>query len=109
MRITVDIDGATVYKIRHGWMVLSLVCENVRGRVSASGNGVHLLGDASPEYYITYNEALIIREAAGDDSARLEIDKLYDGKPRQILFSSKGGLSAGEWVFNLSKLLGAFS
>lgn len=105
-RITLDLDDPTVFEVVRSWHRLdSFGRTEVEGRVSSSGNGVHLKvhGSRRPTDKID-----TIRRTLGDDGKRVDIDRdPSEQSPRQVLFGSKpsAGQSAGEWTDDLRQLL----
>lgn len=95
MRLSADLDDPHPVDILQAWRRLSRRCSGLQGRVSSGGDGVHLRGfgfDGTPR------EAGDVRLFAGDHDARVDYDLDYTRKPSQILFTRKGGRSAGPWV-----------
>lgn len=105
MRATIDLDDPTPADVIESWLKLSQYGEGrVYGRISSSGEGVHLkVHNCSPR------ESLAARLECGDDLRRLEFDTTTDLKPKQILFSSKPASDgAGEWTTDLTAVIDAY-
>lgn len=102
MRATIDLDDPTPADVIESWTILTQYGEGrVYGRVSSSGQGVHLkVHQCDPR------ESLAARVEAGDDLRRLELDLGTDLKPKQIMFSDKPASDgAGEWTRDLSAVI----
>jgi len=102
MRATLDLDDPAEIDVISAWNRLKNHGDGrVFGRISASGEGIHLkVHKCDPE------QVREIRRRLGDDQKRRDMDAESELKPAQILFSSKpGDKSAGEWTTNLDKLI----
>lgn len=99
--VTVDLDRPTVFQVVRSWHTLESFGGTVRGRVSSSGEGVHLRADGCRTRGIAERE----RRIAGDDAKRIDLDIERDYRPSQVLFDSKGGKKAGSWVDDMESLL----
>jgi len=94
MRATIDLDDPTLLDILKAWNRLSRHGdEEVYGRVSSSGKGVHLKVHGCDEETVER-----LRRLCGDDAKRRRFDRETDLKPNQILFSSKPTGKAGTWT-----------
>lgn len=104
MRATVDLDNPAVSDVIEAWDLLAEHGDGiVHGRVSSSGSGVHLkVHGCDPD------TAEALRYAARDDSKRIGFDRKSHLKPKQILFSSKGGREAGEWSTDGAEVIEEF-
>lgn len=110
-RITVDLDNPSRFEIVRSWYRISDRSEKVKGRVSSSGEGIHLIGEGAE---VQSELALKERMVCLDDPSRIEMDQKRPWRPSQVLFDSKtiGGdqeLTAGDWVESLEKLLGEYN
>lgn len=105
MRATVDLDDPTPADVAAAWATLSTYGDgDVFGRVSTSGQGVHLkVHQCDPA------ESLAARLEAGDDLRRLDLDLGTELKPKQIMFSSKPATDgAGEWTRDMAAVVSAY-
>lgn len=100
--VTVDLDFPTVLQITTVWNRMEKDCEIVQGRVSSSGNGVHLRGTEPPT-----NDSVAeqLRRIYGDDPKRIQFDIERDNRPSQVLFDSKRGKDAGEWYYHINGVI----
>ena len=105
MRATVDLDDPTDMDILKAWNRLADHGDGeVYGRVSSSGEGVHLKVHGCDEDTVER-----LRRVCGDDVKRRDFDAGTDLKPKQILFSSKpAGGEAGEWTTDREAVLAAY-
>jgi hypothetical protein len=105
-RVTLDLDDPHPVEVQRAWYRLrDAGVERVQGRVSSSGDGVHLRAFG----YDGGREACDrLRRDAGDHGVRVEYDNVYGRKPRQILFDSKGDNDAGPWVDTLPSIIDAY-
>lgn len=102
MRATIDLDQPTETRLTIMWYRLSHHGQP-EGRVSKSGMGIHLkVHGQEPD------EVEMIRRLCGDDRRRIAIDNRARLKPKQILFSRRGGDYAGEWTKSLDRLIGQY-
>jgi hypothetical protein len=77
---------------------------SVEGRISASGNGVHIR--CTTKTQLTYAEMLLIRQQHADDALRIWYDETApESKPVMILFDSKHGQSADDWLSDPIQLI----
>jgi hypothetical protein len=105
MRATVDLDDPTLADVAEAWIRLTQYGEGiVFGRVSTSGQGVHLkVHGCDP------GESVAARVECGDDLRRMEFDAKTRLKPTQIMFSSKPASDgAGEWSRDISEVMAAY-
>lgn len=102
--VTIDLDRPSRLDIIRVWYNLRHTHPRIlKGRISSSGEGVHIVAAMSSP--IEEQEALAIRRALGDDPNRIIFDEQRpESKPSQILFDSKRGKHAGEWVYDLESL-----
>lgn len=105
MRTTLDLDEPTEIEIIRKWQELMNHGDGrVFGRVSSSGEGVHL-----KVHGCTETEAAHLREYLGDDPDRRRFDRDSTLKPKQILFTSKPGKEgAGEWRRDRDRVLAEY-
>lgn len=101
MRATVDLDDPSEFDVLRVWNRLGRYGDgHVFGRVSSSGEGVHLKvhgcdADLVPQ----------IRRECCDDAVRRQFDSETALKPKQILFASKPTGEAGEWTDDVEDVL----
>lgn len=101
---TIDLDRPTRLDIIRVWYNLRHTRPRVlKGRISSSGEGVHIVAALSSP--VNEEELLSIRRALGDDPRRILYDETRpEAKPSQILFDTKNGKHAGEWVYDIESL-----
>jgi len=105
MYITVDLDEPTHDKIVKAWGRVALFGPVV-GRVSKSGNGVHIKSKQTVPQDVP--PAPLARWWCLDDEKRIEEDKKNTVDSNQVLWDDTNGLQAGEWQDSLSDLLGDY-
>jgi len=104
MRATIDLDDPRPIDILKAWHRLADHGDgHVHGRVSSSGEGVHLKVHGCDEETVAR-----LRRLCGDDRKRREFDAATDLKPKQILFASKPTGTAGEWTDDLDRVLAEY-
>jgi len=105
MRVTTDLDDPTRFDIVQSWHRLENISERIEGRISSSGNGIHMRGfgvetdDGLAERY---------RRICGDDPFRIYLDKKMYWRPSQVLYDEKDGKRSGSWVDTLTELLARY-
>ena len=102
MYVTVDLDAPTHDKIALAWRRVSAFGPTV-GRVSKSGNGVHLKSRKTVPQDVPVRP--LLRWYCLDDEKRIKEDKNATIKENQVLWDSTDGLSAGPWRQSLAELL----
>lgn len=105
MRATIDLDDPTPAEVGEAWLRLTQFGDgHVFGRVSSSGEGVHLkVHGCDPA------ESWVARIECGDDLKRIEFDADTRLKPKQIMFSSKpANGEAGEWTRDIDEVMTAY-
>jgi hypothetical protein len=105
VRATVDLDDPTDMDILKAWNRLADHGDGeVYGRVSSSGEGVHLKVHGCDEDTVER-----LRRLCGDDVKRRDFDAKTRLKPKQILFSSKPGQDgAGEWTTDMDRVVSEY-
>lgn len=88
-------------EITRSWSYLNNIGEDVKGRVSSSGYGIHLRAERASDTKLAEAE----RRIAGDDSKRIALDIERDYRPPQVLFDLKEDKHAGPWVESLDSLI----
>lgn len=105
MRATIDLDHPGIHTLTQAWELLAGHGDgDVYGRVSSSGQGVHL-----KVHGCTAEKAERLRIACRDDIRRIKFDEQTSMKPKQILFDCKNGKQAGKWLPDLEKVIEAYS
>lgn len=103
MRITIDLDEPDNLKIQMCYYNLWYITKiKPQIRLSASGKGVHLKVHGVNEGELVVND---IRRLLGDDTIRVKFDEERIAKPKQVLWTIKGGKRAGEWVDDVDLIL----
>lgn len=105
MRATVDLDDPSELDVQQAWNRLAEYGDGrVLGRVSSSGEGVHLkVHGVEPD---RVDEA---RRRCGDDAKRRDFDANTALKPKQILFSEKPDREgASEWTDDIDRVLSEY-
>lgn len=102
--VTVDLDDPTIWEINAAWNRVGMIArEGPFGRVSSSGNGVHIrTHDTLPEH-VPVNAHL--REWCGDDPVRIKGDIRNAIEQNQVLYDRKGAVEAGEWYTDVGELI----
>jgi len=105
MRATIDLDDPTELAVERAWQRLKGHGEGtVYGRVSSSGEGVHLKVHGCDEDTVER-----LRAVCGDDQKRRDFDANSELKPKQILFSSKpDSEGASEWTTDIDRVLSEY-
>lgn len=99
---TVDLDNPTGCMVLQVWYSLSNL-GTVTGRISASGNGVHLR--CIHPFQISFADSILIRQQHSDDVQRLWFDmQAPESKPRMILFDVKRGNIVDDWMDDPNRL-----
>lgn len=91
--ISIDLDEPTVMRVVSSWHSLDKLGE-VQGRVSSSGNGVHL---KCFNHGLSEDKITVVRHRLGDDKRRIALDQNSEIKPDQIAFTDKLDLETGKW------------
>jgi len=106
--LTADLDEPTRLEISKAWIQIRNMTgsNNVMGRVSSGGYGVHIRSHEvlPPKVPIAETERRII----GDDQKRIDGDVSDRLCHNQVLFDSKGDKQAGEWHHRLESLIKAY-
>lgn len=105
MRITLDYDGdgfLTKMKATCAWLFLKAVSRGAQYGRKSSDSGIHLKAHGLP---IKFRTVLMIRLLLFEDKRRVKFDVQRLKKPKQLLFSHKGGKSAGEWKQSLVEVI----
>lgn len=103
--VSVDLDEPSIFEVVQSWTRLQELGGDVKGRVSSSGSGIHLVGDGID---VNSEKAVEERLYCGDDKYRVHLDVVRDYRPPQTLFDVKQGKRAGEWTRNLDHLIGEY-
>jgi len=105
MRLTIDLDYPTVFKITKTWLNVERVCTDVKGRLSSSKEGVHIEG-----WGIETDDprAIKLRRIYGDDPIRIELDISRYWRVSQVLYDEKDGKQAGNWTDNVDHLVAEY-
>ncbi len=106
-KISIDLDSPTGIMVFRAWYGLQRCGYLVSGRISASGNGIHLMG-IMPQFG-DIRETYDIRRFLGDDPKRVYFDESAPpGKPQAILFDEKKGKYASEWIDDILQLIDSY-
>lgn len=96
MRVTLDLDDPTVFDITQAWHRLNSIGGKLHGRVSASGDGVHL---EVRHANIPREKSVMYRRIYRDDNLRIAMDhELRDRRmnmPTQVVFEWKKAKGKG--------------
>lgn len=102
--VTVDLDYPTRVEILTAWHRVERVGDGrTRGRVSASGAGVHIQGQEILPENVPVNEKA--RRQCLDDSKRIDADLRQGLANNQVCFHRKGDKVAGEWLHTAEELI----
>jgi len=104
--LTIDLDWPTKLQIRQAWHRAERLGYTPKGRVSASGHGVHIRGSGTPTVPIGINESE--RRYCRDDPARIAGDKENRLPNNQVLWDEKDGNKAGPWTDGLQTLIARY-
>jgi hypothetical protein len=97
-RVTIDLDDADPLGVLKSWRRLAEAGGyDVEGRVSQSGEGVHIRAWFDAEE-IDGVAIETLRMAAGDDRTRIDYDRRHDSKPQQVLFEGATPWRADVWA-----------
>lgn len=105
MMVSVDLDKPSRLCILKTWSNARAMFPGtrIRGRISSSGEGVHIVIDLQEP--IPYTAMINARRELSDDHKRIHYDETRpDSKPCQILFDTKNGKRAGEWTTDIEHL-----
>lgn len=103
--VTVDLDKPTRLDIVSAWYNVKSIDPdgNVQGRISSSGEGVHIRSRPVAPFPVPINETE--RRVCGDDPKRVDIDKENTIESNQVLWDTKYGKEAGEWTTDVNHLV----
>lgn len=102
--ITVDLDNPTRFEVVKSWEEVKAFSDGfAEGRISSSGEGVHIRDRQVLPAEVPINERA--RRVCGDDPTRIEGDKQNRMDRNQVLYSKKGDSEAGEWTDSLEQLI----
>ena len=103
--VTIDLDTPTRLQILQTWNRLEGI-GTPQGRVSSSGNGVHIrVEDAPEDMHASGPKGLLFRLFAGDDKSRVYVDGMVRRDPPNVAFDHKPQGDAGRWVRNVEELI----
>lgn len=105
MYVTVDLDQPTHDKIALAWGRVSAFGPTI-GRVSKSGNGVHLKSKKTVPQDVPPRP--LIRWYCLDDEKRIKEDMKNSINANQVLWDNTNGHKPGAWTTSLEKLLSLY-
>ena len=90
MRVTSDLDHSSEFQLLKTYYMTKWISQGGTGydaNISSKEKGIHCIAYGLP---ITKEKSLELRRWLGDDPVRVHFDEDPQGKPTQILWTSKG-------------------